>query len=35
MKVINILFDASFEKRFTKYKEKLTPIQKENLREKL
>lgn len=35
MKVNNILFDSSFEKKFKKYKERLTSKQKELLKQKL
>lgn len=35
MRVINILFDAQFEKQFQKYREKLTQKQRKNLKQKL
>lgn len=35
MKVISILFDSAFEKKFQKYKDKLTVKQKELLKEKI
>ena len=35
MKVTKILFDAKFEKKFEKYKSKLTQKQKDNLKQKL
>lgn len=35
MKVTNILFDNSFEKKFSKYKERLNEKEKENLKYKL
>jgi hypothetical protein len=35
MKVKNILFDSAFEKKFQKYKDRLTTKQKEILKEKL
>ena len=34
MKVTKILFDPKFEKKFEKYKSKLTQKQKDNLKEK-
>ena len=35
MKVRNILFDSQFERKFQKYKEKLTSKQKDNIKVKL
>lgn len=35
MKVNNILFDNSFEKKFQKYKERITPKQRKDLSDKL